>query len=120
MNTIYIYLDDIRDPPTDGNAWRVARSVPLLQQMIGEMVETGEMLSATKVIFSLDHDLGENQPTGYDFLKMIEETVYHMGSPKGQDLEFHIHSANPVGRANMTQAILSINKMISQLRSSND
>ena len=116
-NTIYFFLDDIRDPPQDGNQWRVARSVPLLQEMIGEMVETGEMLEAKTVVFSLDHDLGDNQPTGYDFLKMIEEAVYTMGPPEGQHMDFRVHSANPVGHENMLAAIFSINKMISEIRS---
>ena len=58
---------------------------------------------------SLDHDLGENQKTGYDLVKWIEERYFV------QDIkppEMKIHSANPVGRDNMMAAISNINRVM--------
>lgn len=55
---------------------------------------------------SFDHDLGENQPTGYDFVKWLIE--------KDQDVdwwyypsrfEWFVHSQNPVGKENIEKFI---------------
>ena len=54
-------------------------------------------------MISLDHDLGpEENGTGYDVAKYIEEAAY-----KGtlSPIEVRIHSANPVGRKCMLAAI---------------
>lgn len=116
MNTLFFFLDDVRNPPEDGNQWILARSVPELKRSILDRVDTGEMISAEKIVFSLDHDLGEGQETGYDYLKTIEFTVAQMGPPDNQEMEFRIHSANPVGRENMERAIASINRLIAVSR----
>lgn len=112
MKIIFFFLDDVRNPPEDGNNWILARSVPALQELILDRIITGEMQSADRVVFSLDHDLGEGEQTGYDFLKKIEETSSRMKPPGNQKLEFRIHSANPVGRENMERAIASINRFL--------
>ncbi len=52
---------------------------------------------------SFDHDLGEG-PTGYDVAKFIEEGA-HVGMLK--PISYKIHSANPVGAANITLAMNS-------------
>lgn len=57
---------------------------------------------------SLDHDLGENQKTGYDLIKWIEEQ-YFVNDIKPPEMK--IHSANPVGRKNMQVVIDKINHM---------
>ncbi len=58
---------------------------------------------------SLDHDLGENQKTGYDLVTWIEERYFlHDIKPP----EMTIHSANPVGRDNMQAAIRNINRVM--------
>lgn len=112
MNTLFFFLDDVRNPPEDGTPWILARSVPALQKSIIDRVGTGEMTKADKIVFSLDHDLGEGEQTGYDFLNIIEHTIVNMGPPGNQKMEFRIHSANPVGRENMERAIKSINRLL--------
>lgn len=53
---------------------------------------------------SLDHDLGDEvNGTGYDVACFIEQCAYNGTLPL---IEVSIHSANPVGRAKMENAIL--------------
>lgn len=80
---INLYLDDCRDAPN--NNFVIARNA--FDALI--------ILKYCKIgILSLDHDLGVNQPTGYDLVKiMVEKRLYPQ--------EIYLHSANPVGRENM-------------------
>jgi hypothetical protein len=91
-----IWLDDIRDPP-DSN-WTVFRKVT------DDLVEL--FFSAEEV--SLDHDLGDDTETGYDFLRRVES---HMSNNRCKLPTIHIHSMNPVGRDNMLKAIRSLKRM---------
>jgi hypothetical protein len=45
----------------------------------------------------LDHDLGEESPSGFDFLKMIQEQDLLDKLPK----EIKVHSMNPIGAQRM-------------------
>ena len=58
---------------------------------------------------SLDHDLGENQLTGYDVLAWLEETVQEHKDFKIPTI--FIHTDNPVGRIRMVQALESIRRI---------
>ena len=93
-----IYLDDIRNGP-DG--WKTVRNVFNLMDLL-------EQRDVTHL--SLDHDMGENQRTGYDLLCWIERKVY-----SGEMTEvpvLTIHSANPVGRDRMKMVIESIKSIL--------
>lgn len=95
-----LWLDDIRTPPD--NTWIHVYSADTAFDLI-EIVGLYQF-----EVMSLDHDLGDNVPTGYDFLNKIE----HMVSENTQDVPtIMIHSANPVGRKNMEAAIKSIYKL---------
>lgn len=87
-----IWLDDERPMPPGFNYHaRTAREAI-------ELLEAGGV-----TVISLDHDLGDEQNgTGYDVACYIEQTAYD-GSLA--PIEVTIHSANPVGRARMEQAI---------------
>ena len=52
---------------------------------------------------SFDHDLGEsNAPTGFDIAKwMVEHDLDDNGDFIPRDFTFYVHSANPVGAANI-------------------
>jgi hypothetical protein len=57
---------------------------------------------------SLDHDLGDNVPTGYDFMLWLEEMIFYdifQNMPK-----IKVHSANPIGKKKMLQSIKSLEK----------
>jgi hypothetical protein len=106
-----LYLDDIRNPPP--GEWVVVRTA-----------EDAKVLLASGLVeyASLDHDLGPcpqcteseeteegikvvaaypcpHSVTGYDLVKWMEETD---NWPKYKPM---VHSANPVGKANMIRAI---------------
>jgi len=89
-----LYLDDMRDSP---KGWdRVHTAQECVNSLITQKYDT----------VSLDHDLGENQLTGYDVLAWLEETVR-----KHKDFKIptiFIHTDNPVGRIRMVQALESI------------
>jgi hypothetical protein len=92
-----VYLDDVRPIPAED--WILIKTVPelvALIKLIGDQID----------VISLDHDLGENTPTGYDFIKWLEKKVFdgeYSAIP-----ELKIHSANPVGRKNLENGIRAI------------
>lgn len=97
-----LWIDDIRVPPNEYE-WVWA-------QTADEAFKWLTVVSwATITDISFDHDLGENSKSGYDILVWIEQCV-HDGHKLVANL--HVHSANPVGRANMQAAIQSINRIV--------
>jgi endogenous inhibitor of DNA gyrase (YacG/DUF329 family) len=103
-----LYLDDVRNPPDD--SWTLVRTAEEARAIIA---------SGVVECASLDHDLGEcdecaaksttpglfypfscrHRMTGYDLVKwMAEEGQWPAKKPM-------VHSANPVGRANMVATI---------------
>jgi hypothetical protein len=88
-----LYLDDERNPKTAG--WTIVRNFE-------EFVKCIES-HGLPVEMSLDHDLGESIPTGYDCVKwMIYEKEFDL-----RKVSINVHSANPVGKANMEGLINS-------------
>lgn len=97
-----LWVDDIRLPPNDEWTW-VKTSSDAIQEIC-----TGEYR-----LVSLDHDLGSAK-TGYDVLCAVERQIAKGGWWHALP-EFRVHSANPVGRANMLRAITSIQKLVHAL-----
>jgi len=97
-----LWLDDIRPNP-DGWIW-VKNADELFENVFND---EGNLVTE----ISFDHDLGENEFTGYEILNIIESMI-HMGDWKTAIPIFHIHSANPVGRQNMQRAIDSISCLV--------
>ena len=97
-----VWLDDLREAPP---GWVRVRTP---EEAIA-LLETGDVTE-----ISLDHDLGlvdgERERTGYDVLLWLEREVaegrWVLPLP-----EIGVHSANPVGRKRMEQAIASIRRM---------
>jgi hypothetical protein len=101
MMGLPIFLDDLRDvttvyPGANPEGWRVCRSAEEAKQAV---------LEAWPRFVSLDHDLGDNVPTGMDFVKWLVELDLDTGGMPA-DFDFRVHSANPAGAANM-QGLLS-------------
>lgn len=91
-----LYLDDIRTP--QGSGWVVVRSYD-------EAVSYVQANGFPQAV-SFDHDLGEAVPTGMDFARwLVEQDLDHNSMP--DNFEFNVHSANPVGRDNIT-GLLSV------------
>lgn len=105
--TTYIFLDDVRIPPNDGNEWVLVRDIESAMRLLIE----AWYYRSDDIVLSLDHDLGDNIPTGNDLVNQIERAVatQHEFKPK---LEMRIHSANSVGRQNMERGIQSIYRLL--------
>lgn len=88
-----LWIDDIRPAP-DGYIW--ALSVISAKNDILRYERMGEPLE----LIDIDHDAGEYFQYGGDYIKLLdwlEET--------GRNYPIHIHSANPIGIANMRRII---------------
>lgn len=106
-----IYLDDVRTPENEG--WIVVRDYD-------EFVGTITLIGLENIeLISLDHDLGDSamseyysnvrpnyalnydnilEKTGYDACKFLVEESMNTGIPLPKVV---VHSANPIGAANM-------------------
>ena len=91
-----LYLDDERYPKTDRN-WIIVRNIEEFQAVILAQGSPKEM--------SLDHDLGEREPTSFDCMKWYIEQVQEgrLSLPEA----INVHSANPVGAANIRGLVAS-------------
>jgi hypothetical protein len=95
-----LWLDDIRTAP---EGWVHCWSVP---ELISAYLHYGALIET----ISLDHDLGEDLETGYDFLSWLEKQVFTGLVTVLPRLV--VHSANPVGRANMERCIESMQRLL--------
>lgn len=87
-----LFLDDERDPPRDGNEWHVVRSVPDAVAWVEANGFPGYV--------AFDNDLGDGQAEGWRFAQwLIERDLDRGGLPDG--FGFHVHSQNPVRRADI-------------------
>jgi hypothetical protein len=106
-----IYLDDVRTPENEG--WIVVRDYD-------EFAGTVTLIGLENIeLISLDHDLGDSamseyysnvrpnytldynnvtEKTGYDVCKFLVEHSMNTGTPLPKVV---VHSANPIGAANM-------------------
>ncbi len=90
-----LFLDDIRQPPGDG--WHLVRSHDEFVRWVMENGVPDEV--------SFDHDLGDTsdpERTGYDSAKWLGRHCVENCLPLPV---WRVHSANPVGRENITQAM---------------
>ena len=88
-----IWLDDLRPAPW---GYESARSVNEAKTLIREAERNGIEIE----VLDLDHDLGDFASQGGDAIKILDwlaerETLYPV----------EIHTANPVGRANMESVL---------------
>ena len=90
---IRLFLDDERFPPEKGE-WVIVRT---FYEAVNYCYKRG-----CPVFISLDHDLGEDTPTGYDFAKwLVEQDMNSDGEYIPVDFTFYVHSQNPVGAENI-------------------
>src|SRR5262245_28602856 len=89
-----LWIDDLRPPPDEG--WYWAKSSAEALSVLGCDVRE----------ISFDHDLGGDDtamPVAREIERMAYEGAIHA-------IAWHIHSANPVGRANLKAAMESAEK----------
>ena len=104
-----LWIDDVRPAP-DGYVW--CKSVEEAKNTICEA--NSRFVKSWKAghpdeslhieLIDLDHDAGDYAFDGGDYIKLLDwlEWLY---DGKGTYTEFRIHSANPVGVANMRRII---------------
>lgn len=91
----YLFIDDIRNPYDYINTCE-DEQYTVVARTSHEAIDALKSMTFDVVMF--DHDLGEDR-TGYDIAKYIVENQVKI--KKG----FRIHSANPVGRFNISQLL---------------
>ena len=95
-----LWIDDLRPaPPGWTRATSVEQAKVALRYKGGRIVE----------IMSLDHDAGDFAKFGGDYIEILKwlESEVHSGARNYVPI-IHIHTNNPVGRANM-EAIINAN-----------
>ena len=103
MKRTIIWIDDIRNPKTygiDATFW--ARTY---DEFVGYVKTFGK---PDEVWF--DHDLGEFSKSGYDCAKWLTEYCYDNGLMELP--EYHVQSANPVGRENILSILRTYEKLL--------
>lgn len=98
LGKIYIFVDDTRDWSCVNEKLAYGRGI-VMAKTYKEAIQYLQFYieHRTKIIIDLDHDLG-GKKTGYDIAKWIVNSGY-------QNIRFHVHSANPVGRKNITELL---------------
>ena len=103
MTIIKLWIDDVRPAP-DGYKWcnsvNEAKEYILdMERLFAYYFRRGEIKEEYLItLIDLDYDAGEYGPPDYiKILDWLEET--------GRNYSIHIHSANPVGIANMRRII---------------
>ena len=112
--TTYIFLDDIRIPPNDGNEWILVRDIDSAMRLLIE----AWYCRNDDIVLSLDHDLGLDEngkdlPDGNDLVKKMEEMVATDPSFRPK-LQLHVHSDNCVEIQQMLAGIRSIYRFLEQ------
>jgi len=110
QNKVDIWLDDERDPTN-----------PVIQKYFGAKgneiwVKTVEeampYFVENKVNYiSFDHDLGIGNKDGIKLAKWIEKQAFQNNI---DSIQWHVHSASPVGSMNIKKAMMSADKYWSQ------
>ena len=96
---VKIWLDDVRKAPMGWQHYKTTE----------DLIEYVELIGWHNIcVISLDHDLGENVKTGYDFLTWAEN--WFSENKETHIPTFEVHSANPVGVKNMQSAIQNIDR----------
>lgn len=90
-----LFIDDERFPPDDGREWIICRNK---MQVISAIFDHKQTVAN---YISFDHDLGENEPTGYDIAKWIVEMDMDGVIIIPSNFQYFVHSQNPIGKKNI-------------------
>ena len=97
---MYLWVDDLREPPKDGNEWFWARSVSEAKTAI---MFYERQCSKDAIHIDLDHDAGDYAFDGGDYIEVLKWLEREQLPDTGYT--FHLHTMNPVGRDNMRTII---------------
>lgn len=100
---IKIWVDDIRPAPEDYDVWKktVLGTIDAIKMAYKRSLS---------IELSLDHDAGIYAQSGGDYIKILdwlerESKEYLCDQFIEENMIFHLHTANPVGRENMRRII---------------
>lgn len=79
--------------------WTIARNMAQVQDLINEW--------GFPDFVSLDHDLGDGEPTGHDIAKWLIEADMDGIHRMPPDFQYFTHSHNPVGKTNIESILNS-------------
>lgn len=102
MLNYMMFLDDERFPPDNGEVWIVVRNMAQAVACV--------RMSGLPLLVSFDHDLGENERTGYDFAKWLIESDLD-GIFSIENMQWTVHSQNPVGAKNIEKILENFYKV---------
>lgn len=88
-----LFIDDERFPADDGKRWFIARNMGEVKFLISWF--------GMPNLISFDHDLGENEPTGYDIAKELVRMDMDNEFKFPGNFWFDVHSQNPIGKKNI-------------------
>ena len=100
---MFLWIDDLREPPKTGNNWLWARSVNEAKTAI---MFQERRYQADFIHIDLDYDAGDYAWDGGDYIEVLKWLEHQQLPDTGYT--FHIHTMNPVGRDNM-RAIINSN-----------
>lgn len=100
---MFLWVDDLREPPKTGVNWLWARSVSEAKTAI-MFYERQRQVDFIHI--DLDHDAGSYAWDGGDYIEVLKWLEQHQLPDTGYT--FHLHTMNPVGRDNM-RAIINSN-----------
>ena len=100
---MFLWIDDLREPPKTGNNWLWARSVNEAKTAI---MFYERQYQADFILIDLDHDAGDYGWDGGDYIEVLKWLEHQQLPDTGYT--FHIHTMKPVGRDNM-RAIINSN-----------
>jgi hypothetical protein len=103
--TYRLFIDDERAPldvkwGTVGERRLYREEEWLIARNWAEVLELIVSLGMPHTI-SFDHDLGDNQPTGYDIAKRIADLIINAEYELDPEFFVLVHSKNPVGAENI-------------------
>lgn len=95
---MYLWVDDIRTPPSDDWLW--AHSV---SEAITAIKSYERSFSTDTIYISLDHDAGDFGADGGDYIRILD--WLEQAGIVDTGYFFYLHTQNPVGRENMERII---------------
>lgn len=98
-----LFLDDERFPANDGLVWEICRNLAEVKQKVSE--------KGLPTYISFDHDLGDNEPTGYDVVKYLVDLDLDGILFWPENFDYYVHSQNPVGKKNIESYLNNFLKM---------
>ena len=93
-----LWIDDIRPAPEGYDFW--CKSVNEAETLIQALWFYEPRISKKIELIDLDHDAGDYTADGGDYIKLLDWL-----EATGRNYPIRIHSANPVGVANMRRII---------------